>query len=172
MQLWQTFLNKVQFIKDHTSSCVPWEVVWVFLVSFCFLVFKFVSRLKFNSRWYCKGFKPVLLFFGFSFHMLRLGWVSTLVFCFFPNNDLFYTHRVVHIHSRELPKPATVFYCWLLSSSITAVRGVAPCSKAPRKFELRKGESLLIHVCCAHIFPAGPETKLGNSLTQAWFPHF
>lgn len=100
--------------------------------------------------------------------------MSTLVFYIlfiylFANNALLYTHRAAHIHSRELPKPATVFYCWLPSSSISTVGGVAACSKAPRKSVLGKGESLLIHVCCTHIFPAGPETKLGNCLTQAVF---
>lgn len=91
---------------------------------------------------------------------------------YFFNTSLLYTHRVAHIYSREVPKPAAVFYCWLPSSSIRAMGGVAPCSKALRKLELRKRESLLIHVCCAYIFPAGPETKLGNSLTQTWHSLF
>lgn len=72
--------------------------------------------------------------------------MSTLVSFFFSNDDLFYTHRVAHIHSREVPKPAVVFYCWLLSSSIRAVGGIAPCSKAPRKLELRK-RGIVTHSC-------------------------
>lgn len=64
---------------------------------------------------------------------------------YFFNTSLLYTHRVAHIYSREVPKPAAVFYCWLSSSSIRAMGGVAPCSKALRKLELRKRESLLIH---------------------------
>lgn len=55
------------------------------------------------------------------------------------------------------------FHCWLPSSSISATGGVAPSSKTSQKLELRKGESLLIHVCCVHNFPADPETKPGNS---------
>lgn len=57
------------------------------------------------------------------------------------------------------------------SSSIGTVRGVAPCSKAPGKFGLRKGELLLIYSYCAHILPPDPQTKLGNS-DSSLIPHF
>lgn len=93
--------------------------------------------------------------------------MSTLVLFFLPTMPSF-TPTELHASTRgKCPN-----YCWLLCSSIRTVGGAAACSKAPRKLELRKGESLLIHVCCAHIFPAGPETKLGNSLTQSLLAHF
>lgn len=117
-----------------------------------------------------RAFNSLLQFFFLTFLSYAEARFSDHPYFF--NTSLLYTHRVAHIYSREVPKPAAVFYCWLPSGSIRAMGGVAPCSKALRKLELRKRESLLIHVCCAHIFPAGPETKLGNSLTQTWHSLF
>lgn len=128
------------------SNWVPWENK--FQICFHFGVFKSVSGLFYSIP----GSFQINIF---CFFLICGGYVEWAPLCFLlcSNNDLFYTHRVAHIYSREMPKPATVLFGWLLSSCNRAVGGAALCSKAPRKLELRKGE-IVTHSClpCPH-FP-------------------
>lgn len=112
-------------------SSILWKRRFLFYIMFWFLGLKFVLGLSILSY---------IFFIFLSYAEARFSDHP-----YFFNTSLLYTHRVAHIYSREVPKPAAVFYCWLPSSSIRAMGGVAPCSKALRKLELRKRESLLIH---------------------------
>lgn len=99
----QITLDKSSF-PFHMTNLAPSNCVACgFVLSGCF--FGFVSGLKFYCRYYYKDLKPVSpFFFLFPFSYAEAGLSEHPCAFFFANNAQLYTHRVAHIHSREVPK--------------------------------------------------------------------